>query len=264
MRHMDGPDIGMFWKFHHRHWITSNFIAIETTRISISGFRKFPEKQNKTNQFGDPSLNGPWVLAQTGSGLTHTHGWTERQTQATTIPEGQNWPRIKTTTKTMSSNFETPFWSQCHMRDTVRRASQGPFRMLHQVIQVLWPLWVICLSLWLCKETMEQSMGSSCKATRDPFSVSLHNPNDRHLSAVRAAQGDSGKGTVSGLWKTVKFSLITWSQKALQLRYPMCLDYPITKGRRRPCLIRTRGARCARCPGFRNHTHGYGDWESKQ
>ena len=128
------------------------------------------------------------------------------------------------------------------------------------IIQVLWLLWVICLSLWLCKETVEQSMGSSCKATWDAFSVSLHNPNDRHLSAVRAAQGDSGKGTVSGLWKTVKFSLITWSQKALQLRYPMCLDHPITKGRRRPCLI-TRGARC---PGFRNHTLGYGDWESKQ
>ena len=28
---------------------------------------------------------------------THTHGHTDPQTQAMTIPEGQNWPRVKTT-----------------------------------------------------------------------------------------------------------------------------------------------------------------------
>ena len=28
---------------------------------------------------------------------THTHTRTQRQTQATTIPEGQNWPRVKKT-----------------------------------------------------------------------------------------------------------------------------------------------------------------------
>ena len=26
----------------------------------------------------------------------HTDGHTDRQTEATTIPEGQNWPRVKT------------------------------------------------------------------------------------------------------------------------------------------------------------------------
>ena len=46
------------------------------------------------------------ILAWTGDELLRgqasdyrTHGWTEgrthRQTQATTIPEGQNWPRVK-------------------------------------------------------------------------------------------------------------------------------------------------------------------------
>ena len=34
------------------------------------------------------------VIARTSWGLTHTHGHTHRQTQATTIPEGQNWPRV--------------------------------------------------------------------------------------------------------------------------------------------------------------------------
>ena len=28
-------------------------------------------------------------------GHTHTHTHTHRQTQATTIPEGHNWPRVK-------------------------------------------------------------------------------------------------------------------------------------------------------------------------
>ena len=45
-------------------------------------------------KFGDPSLNGWWIIAQTISWLTDTQ--THRHTQATTIPEGQNWPRVKT------------------------------------------------------------------------------------------------------------------------------------------------------------------------
>ena len=43
------------------------------------------------------------ILAETGDELSHgqAHDWhtdrhTGRQTQATTIPEGQNWPRVKT------------------------------------------------------------------------------------------------------------------------------------------------------------------------
>ena len=50
------------------------------------------------SKFGDPSLNGWWVIARTSKWLPHTRtdGRTHRQTQATTIPEGQNWPRVKT------------------------------------------------------------------------------------------------------------------------------------------------------------------------
>ena len=53
------------------------------------------------SKFGDPSLNGWWVIARTSTWLLHTqtggrtHRQTDRQTQATTIPEGQNWPRVK-------------------------------------------------------------------------------------------------------------------------------------------------------------------------
>ena len=45
------------------------------------------------SKFGDPSLNRWWVMAQTSSGLTYT---LNGQTQATTIPKRQNWPRVKT------------------------------------------------------------------------------------------------------------------------------------------------------------------------
>ena len=52
-------------------------------------------------------ISGPnlVILAETGDELLHgqahdwhTDGHTDRQTQATTIPEGQNWPRVKTHT----------------------------------------------------------------------------------------------------------------------------------------------------------------------
>ena len=44
-------------------------------------------------KFGDPSLNGSRVIARTSKWLTHR--LTDTQTQATTIPEGQTWPRVK-------------------------------------------------------------------------------------------------------------------------------------------------------------------------
>ena len=45
------------------------------------------------SKFGDPTLNERWVIVRASSWLTHTH--TDTQTQPMTIPEGQNWPRIK-------------------------------------------------------------------------------------------------------------------------------------------------------------------------
>ena len=45
------------------------------------------------SKFGDSSLNGWWVIARTSWWLTDRHTHTHRQ--ATTIPEGQNWPRVK-------------------------------------------------------------------------------------------------------------------------------------------------------------------------
>ena len=48
-------------------------------------------------KFGDSSLNGWWVIMQTSKWLIHTqtHRLTDTQTGAMTIPEGQNWPRVK-------------------------------------------------------------------------------------------------------------------------------------------------------------------------
>ena len=47
------------------------------------------------SKFGDPSLNGWWVIARTSKWLPHGRTDGHWQTQATTIPEGQNWPRVK-------------------------------------------------------------------------------------------------------------------------------------------------------------------------
>ena len=50
------------------------------------------------SKFGDPSLNNKmsYCTDKLGNGRTDglTEGLTDRQTQATTIPEGQNWPRV--------------------------------------------------------------------------------------------------------------------------------------------------------------------------
>ena len=74
-------------------------------KFDLEGQGQSPPNNRDLNQgllhlwskFGDPSLNGWWVTARTSKWLPHTRtdGRTHRQTQATTIPEGQNWPRVK-------------------------------------------------------------------------------------------------------------------------------------------------------------------------
>ena len=48
------------------------------------------------SKFGDPSLEGWWIISRTSPWLTDTRTQAHTHTQATTIPEGQNWPRLKT------------------------------------------------------------------------------------------------------------------------------------------------------------------------
>ena len=45
------------------------------------------------SKFGDPSLNGSRVIVLISKWLTHR--LTDTQTQATTVPKGQSWPRVK-------------------------------------------------------------------------------------------------------------------------------------------------------------------------
>ena len=47
-------------------------------------------------------------------GLTHTYGHTHRQTQATTIPEGQNWPRVKSIRSPYDCEKKPPLTSDVH------------------------------------------------------------------------------------------------------------------------------------------------------
>ena len=67
-----------------------------------------PKKKTKNNRdlnqgllhlwykFGDPSLNGWWVITRTNLVTDGRTDWRlDGQTQATTIPEGQYWPRVK-------------------------------------------------------------------------------------------------------------------------------------------------------------------------
>ena len=66
------------------------------------------------SKFGDPSLNGYRAdkLKIDGHMNVHTDRQTHTHTQATTIPEGQNWPRVKTIKKLFSiiSNVQTHYY----------------------------------------------------------------------------------------------------------------------------------------------------------
>ena len=63
------------------------------------------------SKFGDSSLNGWWVIMRTSKWLIHTHRHMDTQTdtltQAMTIPEGQNWPRMKMHLKVWSEKWQT-------------------------------------------------------------------------------------------------------------------------------------------------------------
>ena len=59
------------------------------------------------SKFGDASLNEWWVIAQTSPWLIHTH--TDTQTQATTIPKGQNWPRVKTVNSPLTTQHQIKY-----------------------------------------------------------------------------------------------------------------------------------------------------------
>ena len=76
-----------FWLWSSiRPW-RSQSIVPQNNRDPNQGLLHFLSK------FGDTSWNRWWFIAWTSSWLMHR--WTHRQTQATTIPEGQNWPRVK-------------------------------------------------------------------------------------------------------------------------------------------------------------------------
>ena len=72
-------------------------------QFDLEGQGQSPQNNRDLNQgllhllfkFGDPSLNGCWVIARTSKCLPHTQTDGRTDGQATTIPQGQNWPRVK-------------------------------------------------------------------------------------------------------------------------------------------------------------------------
>ena len=79
---------GKFWLLSSIWSWSSRSIVLKNDRDLNQGLLHLQSK------FGDSSLNGWWVIARTSWWLTDRH--THTHTQATTIPEGQKWPRVKT------------------------------------------------------------------------------------------------------------------------------------------------------------------------
>ena len=89
------------WSGQAQNWVNSDF----EVKFDLEGQGQLPPQNNRDinqgllhlwSKFGDPSLNGSRVIARTSKWLTHTQTdrHTHTQTQATTKPEGQNWPRV--------------------------------------------------------------------------------------------------------------------------------------------------------------------------
>ena len=79
---------GKFWLLSSIWPWSSRSIAPRNNRDPNQGLLHLWSK------FGDSSLNSWLVIARTSWWLTDRH--THTHTQATTIPEGHNWPRVKT------------------------------------------------------------------------------------------------------------------------------------------------------------------------
>ena len=108
-----------WWMMAWRNWKYGNFSLL--SQIWPWSSRSInPQNNRDLNQgvllfwskFGDSSLNGRQVIARTSKWLPHTqtHRHTDRQTEATTIPEGQNWPRVKTIGQMAKSLSDGSFW----------------------------------------------------------------------------------------------------------------------------------------------------------
>ena len=67
-----------------------------TLKVTVSHPQNNRDRNYLWSKFGDSSLNGWWVIARTNLVTDGRTDWrTDGQTQATTIPGGQNWPRVK-------------------------------------------------------------------------------------------------------------------------------------------------------------------------
>ena len=105
------------------------------------------------SKFGDPSLNGCWVIAQTN---LVTDGLTDRRTQATTIPVGQYWPRVMKN-EIMNSNqgdHVTFVWSWNRSKQRLSFCHTfHPFIQHHDADDVhrrtLWVKWCKCTFLYM-------------------------------------------------------------------------------------------------------------------
>ena len=100
---------GKFWRWSSIwHWRSQSIVPQNKRDLNQGLLHLWPK-------FGDPSWNGWCVIARTSSWLTHGRTHTHRQTQATTIPEGQNWSWV--IKKNSISSFRavpcTGMWSTC-------------------------------------------------------------------------------------------------------------------------------------------------------
>ena len=119
------------------------------------------------SKFGDPSLNGWWVMAQTSSGLTSTHMRTHTDTHRQTYrcrqwqrPKGPNWAQMKQASinTLRSAQKGLTFWRQNFRKHLSEmkcvdfysnlfeiapqgQVSTGPFNILAQTDDKPLPKW---------------------------------------------------------------------------------------------------------------------------
>ena len=82
------------------------------------------------SKFGDPSGNGSRVITRTSKWLTHRQTDTHTRTQATTVPKGQNWPRVKSMNPDPKSSILSLFINRLLLSSTTYSNTTHPFHKM--------------------------------------------------------------------------------------------------------------------------------------
>ena len=119
---------GSIWPWRSRSIIQQNNRALNQGLLHV------------WSKFGDPSLNGWWVIAQTNLWLTDTRTHTHTHAQATTIHEGQSWPRVKILSILWFTTLNAYFLHHSFVNHSNSKHAKGLYGLIRYLSTLSWKM----------------------------------------------------------------------------------------------------------------------------